>query len=72
MLKQKIICLPPKTCSGSKKNKIAKKHVFLSKNNIFTSKKVFRSKQNKKWLTGAPKMMISKQQIKKKLKAPFP
>ena len=39
--------------------------IVEAKNNMFTSKNVFRSKTNEKWLTGGPKMMISKQKIKK-------
>ena len=39
--------------------------IFEAKNNMFTSKNVLRSKKNKKWLTGGPKMTISKQKIKK-------
>ena len=39
--------------------------IFEAKNNIFTSKNVFRSKKNKKWLTGGPKKTILKQKKKK-------
>ena len=45
---------------------------FEATNNIFTSKNVFRSKKNKKWLTGGPKMTISKQKIKKIAKSTLP